>query len=121
MGLSDWASLALICLLGASSPGPSLIVILSNTRLYGRKAGLYASIGHGLGVWLCLAGGGNLDILTHYQMLFTLIQGAGALLLVWIGGKLLYAILFRKTALDTTAALLPACATAFVTGWPLPC
>ena len=38
MGLSDWASLALICLLGASSPGPSLIVILGNTRLYGRKA-----------------------------------------------------------------------------------
>ena len=106
MGLSDWASLALICLLGASSPGPSLIVILGNTRLYGRKAGLYASIGHGLGVWIyALLAATTLGlILTHYQILFTLIQGAGALLLVWIGGKLLHAILFRKTTLDTPAA-----------------
>jgi threonine/homoserine/homoserine lactone efflux protein len=106
MGLSDWASLALICLLGASSPGPSLIVILGNTRLYGRKAGLYASIGHGLGVWIyALLAATTLGlILTHYQMLFTLIQGAGALLLVWIGGKLLYAILLQKNAPDTPPA-----------------
>ncbi len=52
MSLADWASLALICLLGASSPGPSLIVILSNTRRYGRNAGYLPLSVMG---WACLS------------------------------------------------------------------
>ena len=98
MSLADWASLALICLLGASSPGPSLIVILSNTRHYGRNAGLSASVGHGLGVFIyaVLAATTLGLILSHYQMLFRLIQIAGALLLIWIGIRLLVAALAKK-------------------------
>ena len=100
MSLADWASLALICLLGASSPGPSLIVILSNTRLHGRNAGLSASIGHGLGVFIyaVLAATTLGLILSHYLMLFKFIQAAGALLLIWIGIRLLMATLAKKPA-----------------------
>lgn len=100
MSLADWTSLALICLLGASSPGPSLIVILSNTRRYGRNAGLSASIGHGLGVFIyaVLAATTLGLIISHYQMLFRLIQIAGALLLIWIGIRLLVATLAKKPA-----------------------
>ena len=105
MSVSDWASLALICLLGASSPGPSLIVILSNTRLYGRNAGLSASIGHGLGVFIyALLAATTLGlILSHYQLLFTLIQSAGALLLIWIGVRLLKATFGQKTPTEADA------------------
>ena len=46
MGLADWLSLISICLLGALSPGPSLMVILACTAENGRKAGVLASIGH---------------------------------------------------------------------------
>lgn len=106
MSISDWASLALICLLGASSPGPSLIVILSNTRLYGRNAGLSASIGHGLGVFIyALLAATTLGlILSHYQMLFTLIQSAGALLLIWIGFRLLKATLGAQNNIEAAPA-----------------
>ena len=105
MSVSDWASLALICLLGASSPGPSLIVILSNTRLYGHNAGLSASIGHGLGVFIyALLAATTLGlILSHYQLLFTLIQSAGALLLIWIGVRLLKATFGQKTPTEADA------------------
>ena len=105
MSVSDWASLALICLLGASSPGPSLIVILRNTRLYGRNAGLSASIGHELGVFIyALLAATTLGlILSHYQLLFTLIQSAGALLLIWIGVRLLKATFGQKTPTEADA------------------
>ena len=98
MCVSAWASLSLICLLVASSPGPILIVILSNTRLYGRNAGLSASIGHGLGVFIyALLAATTLGlVLSHYQLLFTLIQSAGALLLIWIGVRLLRATFGQK-------------------------
>ena len=51
MALADWLSLISICLLGALSPGPSLMVILACTSGNGRAAGVLASVGHGLGVF----------------------------------------------------------------------
>jgi len=48
----QWLSLAMICLAGAVSPGPSLLVILDATRRGGRPAGMLAAIGHGLGIFI---------------------------------------------------------------------
>ena len=122
MSLADWASLALICLLGASSPGPSLIVILSNTRHYGRNAGLSASVGHGLGVFIyaVLAATTLGLILSHYQMLFRLIQIAGALLLIWIGIRLLVAALAKKPDDALSEAPVSGLSHSFRDGWLLP-
>ena len=123
MSLADWASLALICLLGASSPGPSLIVILSNTRLHGRNAGLSASIGHGLGVFIyaVLAATTLGLILSHCLMLFKFIQAAGALLLIWIGIRLLMATLAKNPQMPPRRRRYLGLATVSVTGWQSPC
>ncbi len=38
--------------MGASSPGPSLIVILRHAVADGRSAGINAAVGHGLGIFI---------------------------------------------------------------------
>ena len=48
----EWAGLALVCALGAMSPGPSLAFVLRNTISGGRQRGLTAAIGHGTGIGL---------------------------------------------------------------------
>ena len=100
MSASDWLSLALICILGAASPGPSLAVVLAVSRLHGRKGGYVAAIGHGLGVFFyALIAAASLSyILKQHASFFQAVQIAGALMLVWIGGRLLTAT--RRRAQD---------------------
>ena len=86
MILQDWIYLFLICLLGACSPGPSVVVILGFVFSGGRKSGISASIGHGLGVFgyamLCAFGLGFL--IESYGTLFTTVQFLGALFLLYL-------------------------------------
>ena len=100
MSASDWLSLALICILGAASPGPSLAVVLAVSRLHGRKGGYVAAIGHGLGVFFyALIAAASLSyILKQHASFFQAVQIAGALMLVWIGWRLLTAT--RRRAQD---------------------
>ena len=93
MSASDWSSLALICILGASSPGPSLAVVLAISRLQGRRGGCAAAVGHGLGIFLyaSLAAASLSYILKQHGHLFQIVQIAGALMLVWMGVRLLMA------------------------------
>ena len=93
MSASDWLSLALICILGASSPGPSLAVVLAISRLQGRRGGYAAAVGHGLGIFLyaSLAAASLSYILIQHGHLFQIVQIAGALMLVWMGVRLLMA------------------------------
>ena len=87
MLFQDWLSLAAICILGAFSPGPSLMVILSITASNGRKAGFLSSFGHGLGVFIyaLLSATGLSIILNTYSQLLILVQFLGALFLLFIG------------------------------------
>ena len=100
MSASDWLSLALICILGASSPGPSLVVVLAISRLQGRRGGYAAAVGHGLGIFLyaSLAAASLSYILKQHGHLFQIVQIAGALMLVWMGVRLLMAT--RRRAED---------------------
>ena len=50
MSFFVWSQLALVCLLGAMSPGPSLALIIRNSINYNRLSGILASIAHGLGI-----------------------------------------------------------------------
>ena len=52
MAWSQWVPLALICLLGAMSPGPSLAVVARYSVVQGTVAGLLCAVTHGLGVFL---------------------------------------------------------------------
>jgi threonine/homoserine/homoserine lactone efflux protein len=93
MSVSDWLSLTLVCILGAASPGPSLAVILSAVQTGGRAGGLAAAIGHGLGIFLYafVAATSLSFIIAHHATLFFTLQLAGAVLLIWLGGRLLLA------------------------------
>lgn len=55
MALSVWLSLALVCMMGAMSPGPSLAVVLKHTLSGGMKNGMLAALSHGIGVGLYAA------------------------------------------------------------------
>ena len=103
MSASDWLSLALICILGASSPGPSLAVVLAISRLQGRRGGYAAAVGHGLGIFLyaSLAAASLSYILKQHGHLFQIVQIAGALMLLWMGVRLLMAT--RSRAEDRPA------------------
>ena len=52
MSIESWFYLVLICLMGASSPGPSLLVILRYAVADGRSAGINAAVGHGIGIFI---------------------------------------------------------------------
>ena len=73
MSVSDWLSLALICILGATSPGPSLAVVLAVSRLHGRRGGYAAAIGHGLGVFFyALIAAASLSYILKQHLFFYL-------------------------------------------------
>ena len=45
-----WSQFAIVCLLGAMSPGPSLALIIHNSINFNRMSGIIASIAHGIGI-----------------------------------------------------------------------
>ena len=93
MAITDWISLALICMLGAFSPGPSLAVVFAITRINGRSSGLMAALGHGLGFFLyALAAATSLSyLITNHADIFFIFQIMGSIILLWLGAKLIKA------------------------------
>jgi len=93
-----WLSLVTICILGALSPGPSLAVVIKNTLAGGAKQGYASAISHGIGVALyaAITATGIAVIIVQSPMLFTFIQYAGALFLVYLGIK---ALMSKKQSL----------------------
>jgi threonine/homoserine/homoserine lactone efflux protein len=92
MALSLWLSLALVCMMGAMSPGPSLAVVLKHSLNGGMKNGMLAALSHGFGVGLYAAasllglGALMLQFPTVYQFLVYL----GAAYLAYLGLKILF-------------------------------
>jgi len=84
--------------LGAISPGPSLIVVLRNTMLGGRKQGVACAFGHGLGfgIYAILAVFGLVILLDENPQIFQILQFIGILLLVYYGWKMWHAIIKEK-------------------------
>ena len=91
MSIESWFYLILICLMGASSPGPSLIVILRYAVADGRHAGINAAVGHGIGIFIyaLVSAIGLSFILTSSPKIFSLIQILGGIFLLWIGFQVL--------------------------------
>ena len=84
--------------MGAASPGPSLIVILRHAVADGRSAGVYASAGHGLGIFIyaLVSAIGLSFILISFPKIFLFVQILGALFLLWIGFQILREGLSKK-------------------------
>ena len=81
------AAAATVFILGATSPGPSLAVVLRNTFDGGRKQGVACALGHGLGfgIYAFAAVFGLIFILETSEQLYNILQIIGGILLVWFG------------------------------------
>ncbi|GAA5524459.1 hypothetical protein Maes01_01016 [Microbulbifer aestuariivivens] len=92
MDFLSWLSLAGICALGAMSPGPSLLIIL-RCAAAGPRQGLASAIAHGAAVALYagLTAFGLAVLVTHTPLIFSLLQWAGAAMLLYLGWKALRA------------------------------
>ncbi len=101
MELTAWLSLALICMMGAMTPGPSLAVVLKHTISGGRVNGVAASIAHGVGVgvYATLTVVGLAIVIQQTPWLFNVIKYAGVAMLL----RLAYKALTSKPALDDVA------------------
>ena len=77
-------------MLGAASPGPSLMVVLRNTMIGGRRQGVACAVGHGIGFGLYAGSAvfGLIVLLEQAPDVFLLLQIIGVALLVWYGWKM---------------------------------
>tara|TARA_B110001452_G_scaffold165360_1_gene138020 strand:- start:8601 stop:9209 length:609 start_codon:yes stop_codon:yes gene_type:complete len=78
---------AVMFVLGATSPGPSLAVILRNTMIGGRSRGLACAVGHGIGFGFYAVSVvfGLVVIMENNPEIFTLMQIVGGLFLLYLG------------------------------------
>ncbi|MGY8754441.1 MAG: LysE family translocator [Candidatus Poseidoniales archaeon] len=86
----QWAVItaaAVMFILGATSPGPSLAVVLANTIKGGRNRGIACALGHGLGFgfYAVAAVFGLVILMDESPTLFTILQLGGAIFLIWMG------------------------------------
>ncbi|MBX2805348.1 MAG: LysE family translocator [Hyphomicrobiales bacterium] len=79
-----------VSLLPALSPGPGMLLALSNSLRYGPKATLYSAIGNSLGLLLLgfAVAFGLAAILAISALAFTILKVLGAAYLVYLGVKL---------------------------------
>lgn len=113
MSLSDWLSLVVICIMGATFPGASLAVVLRHTLNNSRLHGITTAIAHGLGVgfYAVLSVLGLVLVLQQSPTLLTVITYGGAAYLFWLGWQGLMAKPTEKTAdmdAQTSTSLLAA-------------
>lgn len=90
MAVMEWDILlaaGVVLSLGAISPGPSLMVVLRNTMMGGRRQGVACALGHGLGfgVYAGIAVFGLIVLLEEAPNVFLTLQLIGCGLLVWYG------------------------------------
>ena len=87
MGPEAWAALAVVFMLGAMSPGPSLAVILSNTISGGRRQGIATGLGHGIGfgIYAFLAALGLATAVSMHEGAQFALHWGGVVILIWLG------------------------------------
>ena len=87
MTLTLWLSLLAICLLGAMSPGPSLVMVTKHSLAGGKANGLAAAWAHafGIGVYAFISTVGLAVIFHQLPWLYQIISYAGAAYLIYLG------------------------------------
>jgi threonine/homoserine/homoserine lactone efflux protein len=93
MDIPSWIQLAVVCFLGAISPGPSLALVIGNTLARGRAYGVATGLGHavGIGWWALLTAVGVAEFMVNRSGILLGIQALGACLLAYIGFRTLVA------------------------------
>jgi threonine/homoserine/homoserine lactone efflux protein len=92
----EWAAVAAASALfvaGATSPGPSLAIVVRNTIIGGRSRGMACAIGHGIGFgfYAVAAVFGLVVLMETLPNLFFTLQMLGVVFLLWMGVNLLRA------------------------------
>ena len=87
MDIDDWLKLVFICLLGASSPGPSLALVANNAIVKGRFYGIVTSLGHGFGIglWALVTAVGISEVVVDGSVIKSTLQVLGACLIGYLG------------------------------------
>ena len=87
MDITAISAAAVMFILGATSPGPSLAVVLRNTMIGGRSRGLACAVGHGIGFGFYAVSVvfGLVAIMENNPNLFTIMQVLGGLFLLYLG------------------------------------
>ena len=91
MNGSAWFPLALVCLLGAMSPGPSLAVVARHALRGGARDGIVCAVAHGMGIllWALLMANGLGVLLIEQPDWFAAVQLVGAGFLLYLGIRVL--------------------------------
>ncbi len=91
MFLTEFLTVIVVHLLAVVSPGPDFAMTVKNSLSYGRRIGIYTSIGMGLGigvhVFYSLVGVGL--IISQSILVFNIIKYLGAAYLIYLGIKAL--------------------------------
>ena len=92
MDIYEWLSIALICVAGATTPGPSVLVIIYINNTRGFLSGIIASLAHGLGILIyALISIYTLSLIDkNLPSIITFIQLMGALFLIFVGYKMMF-------------------------------
>ena len=87
MTLGQWLPLALVCLLGAMSPGPSLAIVSRHSVISGPRTGFVCAVSHGAGIflWAALMTSGLGAVLLAQPGWFEGLRLTGAALLFCLG------------------------------------
>ena len=89
MSLIIFLKIFSVCLLGAMSPGPSMVVVINNAIFKNRYHGILASLGHGIGIGiyaLFAVLGIGLVIKTNL-FVFSVIKIVSIIFLIYLGFK----------------------------------
>lgn len=91
MELTAWISLVTICIFGAMTPGPSLVVVLKHTVSGGRTNGLAASVAQacGVAIYATLSVLGLAVLIQESPALFNAIRYVSVIFIVWLAYKAL--------------------------------
>jgi len=91
MSFLAWFSLLPVCLLGAMSPGPSLVVVVRHTLGGNRGNGIVCAWAHsiGIGFYALITLLGLAFLVKEAPLVFSGISIVGALFLAWLGIKAL--------------------------------
>ena len=89
METSAWLSLLTICVLGAISPGPSLVAVMKYTVQGSKLHGMVAAVSHavGIGLYASLVAAGLAVVITESPQALKIMTIAGAAYLAWLGYK----------------------------------
>ncbi len=105
LGVHDLALFMSAALLLNLTPGPDMLFVVGTSAARGRRAGVLAALGVGLGcgVHIALAAVGLTALLATSALAFAVVKWAGAAYLIWMGIAML-----RARPSSATAAAVPA-------------